>query len=339
MRLHKSKVVFDEVLHTYTLGKKQLMGITGLIHDITNLGVYPDASEVALNYHIPHAGARGTAVHSAIELYDTTDIFSDTYTVNWKERNGLPHTEEFDTAAALQGYIDEKTKAGAKSVANEYTVTDGKWASNIDQIWTVDGKSVILVDTKTNNLDSYPGGKQALRQYLSWQLSIYAYLFERQNPKIKVAGLACYWTDLKKGELWDIKRLDDEHVEALLSAEYNIDENGVTYSIGDEALAVVLGAFEVKDDISSLLDKIAELQIAYKLAEAKLNEAKLELTQVMMKNDLLSCEGEAIRVTLTPATKSMSFDSARFKAEHQDLYDEYQKETERKESLRITFKK
>ena len=45
MKLKISPVTFDETVHTYRLGDKQLLGITGLIHSILGLGVYPDAEE------------------------------------------------------------------------------------------------------------------------------------------------------------------------------------------------------------------------------------------------------------------------------------------------------
>lgn len=342
MKLSKTNVVFNESEHTYTIGKKRLMGITGLIHYATGLGTYPDANEQVKNYNIPHAGARGTAVHSAIELYDTTVIFSDTFIVNWKERNGFPHTEEFDTAAALQGYIDAKESRKATALANEYNVTDGeKWASNIDQIWTIEKakNEVVLVDTKTNNLDYYPGGKDALKKYLAWQLSIYAYLFEKQNPKIKVSGLACYWTNLKDWQIWDIERLDDSLVEAMLSAEWTELGDEIIYSISEEAQKAIDNAFPKDDSIKDILERIGDLQIQYKLIDAKLNEAKAELMALMAKSDLNSVENAVVKCSYTPATTAPSFDSTRFKAEHADLYAEYMKDSVRKESLRITIKK
>lgn len=343
MRLAKTKVVFNEEQHTYTIGKKRLMGITGLIHELTGLGTYPEANEYTKNYAIPHAGARGTAVHSAIEICDTAGIFSDTFMVNWKEGNGTEHTEEFETAAALQGYIDTKELKKATAVANEYTVTDGeKWASNIDQIWTIEKKKneVVLVDTKTNNLDYYPGGKAALQKYLAWQLSIYAYLFEKQNPKIKVAGLGCYWTNLAKYEYWDIERLPNEAVEAILSASWETIGGVIIYTTDkQEIIDNVFPEDTMDDDMGILLETIAKLQIEYKKVEAELNAAKLSLQQKMMESQLTNCENEFVKVAFTPATTSMTFDSTKFKAEHQDLYDQYQKESVRKESLRITLKK
>ena len=40
--LKQSAVVFDEATHTYRRGDEKLSGITSLIHDVLQLGVYPD---------------------------------------------------------------------------------------------------------------------------------------------------------------------------------------------------------------------------------------------------------------------------------------------------------
>lgn len=342
MKLTKSKVVFNEEQHTYMLDNKRLLGITDLIHQLTGLGVYPEANEYTKNYAIPHAGARGTAVHNAIELYDKAGIFSDTMYTHWREANGTLHNEEFETAAALQGYIDAKEQAGMVAVANEYTVTDNdRWSSNIDQIWAAPKakKEVVLVDTKTNNLDYYPGGKATLKQYLSWQLSIYAELFEAQNPKIKVSGLKCYWTNTKEWEVWDIDRLDKKFVDAILSATYTFNEDGVTYDISEENKAIVSQAFPKDDSIKAMLAEIAELQVQYKLYEARLNEAKLNLLTRMRELQLTNAETDMVKVAYVPAKTSYVFDSARFKSDHADLFADYQKESFREDSIRITIKK
>ena len=49
IELIKSPVEFNEELHRYALGDKRLMGITGLIHSVLELGVYPDASDFVKN--------------------------------------------------------------------------------------------------------------------------------------------------------------------------------------------------------------------------------------------------------------------------------------------------
>lgn len=45
MKFKESPVIFDEDSHSYHLDGKRLLGITGLIHSILGLGVYPDANE------------------------------------------------------------------------------------------------------------------------------------------------------------------------------------------------------------------------------------------------------------------------------------------------------
>ena len=50
--LKQSAVVFDEATHTYRRGDEALSGITGLIHDVLQLGVYPDANEFVLSDEI-----------------------------------------------------------------------------------------------------------------------------------------------------------------------------------------------------------------------------------------------------------------------------------------------
>ena len=72
--LKQSAVVFDEATHTYRRGDEKLSGITSLIHDVLQLGVYPDASDFVLKVQIPKAGYYGTCVHKAIQMYNTIGI-------------------------------------------------------------------------------------------------------------------------------------------------------------------------------------------------------------------------------------------------------------------------
>ena len=70
IQFKQSPVIFDEEVHSYRLGDKKLLGITGLIHSILGLGVYPDANDHVKDFIIPRAGSRGTAIHHAIQTYD-----------------------------------------------------------------------------------------------------------------------------------------------------------------------------------------------------------------------------------------------------------------------------
>mgnify|MGYP007025269030 CR=1 FL=1 len=43
IQFKQSPVIFDEDSHSYQLDGKRLLGITGLIHSVLGLGVYPEA--------------------------------------------------------------------------------------------------------------------------------------------------------------------------------------------------------------------------------------------------------------------------------------------------------
>ena len=51
IQLRQSAVAFNEECHSYYLGEKRLVGITGLIHQMLKLGEYGDASDF-VNGHI-----------------------------------------------------------------------------------------------------------------------------------------------------------------------------------------------------------------------------------------------------------------------------------------------
>lgn len=236
IELKQSPVAFDEESHSYRLGDKSLLGITGLIHAILGLGVYPDASDYIKDNIIPRAGSRGTAVHHAIETYDKLGFMETTQTVTThygcRERdNERVVEEEWDVTNELQGYI--RHQEGFTPIANEHTVSDNhKWASQIDNVWLRnDTQEIWLVDTKTNNISLYPtcgyfrddyftNGEDALKEYLSWQLSIYAELFETENPGLKVAKLACNHLRKDEANFWVIERKPSDMVQLLLEATY-----------------------------------------------------------------------------------------------------------------------
>lgn len=347
MKLKISPVTFDETVHTYRLGDKQLLGITGLIHSILGLGVYPDAEEYVKDFVIPKAGSRGTAIHHAIQTYDQIGIKETIQVVNTRygchERDNVHFVdEEWDVSQELESYI--RNLNGFVAIANEHTVSDNeKYASQIDNIWQrVTTKGIWLVDTKTNNIDLYPlcgyykqnyfhTGEEALREYLSWQLSVYAEMFERENPGLKVEGLACNWLRREKSAFWVIERKPAELVKELLSTDYIFTDDGPVYlhrnpsvfgvadggdipSVGQEKSLIV--PQNVVDAISSMLKKHDEIV-------ANLDKMKTSLREAMEKCGIKSWDSGLFRATIVADSETVSFDVKRFKADHPDLYDRY----------------
>ena len=183
-------------------------------------------------------------------------------------------------------------------------------------------------------------------EYVTWQLSIYAYLFELQNPGLKIDKLFCCWTKKKKvngeerffHECYELKRKPVAEVVALIEADK-------ARRSGEGATAEP--PLTEKADVPALLDKDAiEAFIDIKEKAEAAKDAYEELTTrmraLMREQGLKTFDGGRLRLTYTAAserTESVSvFDEAAFRKENPELYAKYVKETKKskKTSERLT---
>lgn len=294
-----SKVVFDELEHTYTLDGKKLSGVTALLHR----QLFGSKYDGIPKHIMEQAAERGNAIHREIEMYESFG------------------GENFDDE--VNAYIKLKNKYGFETIATEWLVSDNEHvASSIDVIFDT-GKGLVLCDIKTTSkLDI---------EYLSWQLSIYKYLLLLDNPKTKVGWLFACWLPKKQygiPKMVEVREKPVEWVKALIECDARGEkwENPETpVAQDDAALAVPI----------ELTDAIADFLRAEKLAK----EMKERLKDLMEKNGIKKWECDSFSATYTPAGKTSKFDSTAFKKEHPDLYEQYMKESERKSSIRTTLKK
>lgn len=290
--LNTSWVVFDKEEHTYTLNGKILHGITGMLSRQLFADKYKDIPEFILK----RAAERGTLIHDDCEFADATGL--------------EPQTTEG------QNYL--KLRKEFKVVANEYTVSDNEYfASNIDCVWEKDGE-VVLADIKTtSHLDE---------KYVAWQLSIYAYLFELQNPHLKVSKLYAVWLRDEIAKLVEVERKPTEEVVKLMECEKNgelylIPANDEKQLITRSAVGILIEAKQMADYYKKLYEDIQE-----------------QLLAAMKEHGVMSWDTELMKATYTPASESKIFDTKKFQEEHQELYKEYLKKSTRKESIRITIR-
>lgn len=334
IQLAKSPVEFSENPHGYFMQGIRLSGITTLIKAATGLGVYADASDYVKEFLIPKAGEKGTAVHNAIEHFDKTGEKITEY--------DLPLNGHLDVSAQLENYI--MLREGFEPVANEYTVSDNiMYASNIDNVWQKkETGGIWLVDTKTNNLDLYPGGEGALIEYLSWQLSCYAYLFELQNPTLKVEGLLGNWFRDKECKQWPVTRKDDSLIKDLLDISYELTEHGFVYDVGDKARFTSFTQAVATQEQSllpqQLINAIATILEEEKAAKARLDELKVQLKNAMIEHSVKSWDGGRFTATISKDSIVNTFDTTKFKKDHADLYEQYLKQSVRQGSLTLKLK-
>ena len=331
--LKQSEVVFNEETHRYLRGDAELSGITGLIHAVLLLGVYPDASDFVKKVQIPKAGYYGTCVHKAIQAWDELGIELTQFPEKEHPTAGILPAQ--DVSAELAYYRNVKPR-NVKTVASEFTVDYLNFASQIDCIWCDNEGGIYLVDHKTNNLDYYPGGADGLKEYLSWQLSCYAVMFEKQTG-LKVNGLLGNWVRKGAGELWRIERKPDELVQKLLSTDIMPDGNGRFVYLNQEMQVYAEKVEEVKpteSDSSLVVPSDVVTAIATLLRAEKAAKAMKErLRELMEAAGVSKWECDQFTATIGKASESTTFDSKLFQADHPDLYKQYLKKTTRKGSF------
>ncbi len=299
-KLANCGVVFNKAAHTYSLDGFPLQGITDMLHR----RLFPDMYDYIPENVLKKAAERGSAIHEACEAID----------------NGK-HVESEHTE--VDGYRMLKTKHNLMPIASEYLVTDSNaYASAIDKVYeSKDG--VILGDIKTTS--------RVHEEYVSWQLSIYARWFEQMNPDIKVVRLVCVWLKNDIAELIDIERKDIKLIDDLL----DFDQQKLLE--GDETTQ-----FEYKRELPDFIsaNQHALISITRKINE--LQEEKKAIEQLIKDkmNELgtKSIDSGAVLYTMTSDSVSHSFDSKKFKTEHEDMYGLYLKEVMKSGGLRITIR-
>lgn len=304
--LVKSPVVFDEEQHTYTLEDKQLSGITSIIRKLLFPDMYNGISQATLD----KAAERGTTVHHNIQLW----------VAGFNQDN-----EE------LQPFVDAFVAAGLNGLKAEYLVSDNETvASSIDMVCLDKSNHIILCDIKTTSVLHI--------EYLQWQLSIYAYLFERQNPFRVVDGLKAIHVRGGKCNIVDIQRLPDEYVEALLNAYRNGDEtfNNPLHVIPDD-LDAALKAYADNEQ------RIAEAKAVTDILDARKKELQEQVVKLMGENNMTKTETPIAKVTITPDSTKDSFDLKAFKESElfkksQDSYKDFIKTSSVKGRVTITLK-
>lgn len=285
-KLKKSKVVFYPATHTYvTPDGRMLDGITGMISRQLFPSKYDGVDEETMR----NAAERGSFIHSVCELVDSLNI-------------------EHESPEAM-GYKELKDTYGLRHEESEYLVSDNvHFASCIDKVYR-DGESTFtLADIKTTyKLD---------KEYVRWQLSIYAYLFERQNPGTKVLHLYAIWLRGERHELVEVERIPDDVVVSLMEHEVGGEQftNPYVPSVTDTSLPEKYAAME---------DAIAEIDRQYKYWSEKKKELADGVKFEMQNAGVSKWVGDRVSFTRKEDSEREDFDKKRFAADYPDLYKAY----------------
>jgi hypothetical protein len=253
---------------------------------------------------LDNAARRGSAIHDACEAYDNGEQVYTEYT------------------AEVDAYAEATKKKKLRHLASEYLVTDGDYfASAIDKVYEVDDHTVDLGDIKTTS--------KLNKEYVAWQLSIYAYFFETMNPDVKVRNL--YGIHIRDGKCKVVKveRVPDAKVIALMADE-----------IFDAPVAIETPTLpSMPDQYKEMQWELREIMEVYVEAKEKLDAIKARLLEEMDTSEVTKWQGDMLTFTRKADSSRETFDTKRFKAEHPDLYKQYTMITNTRGSVSITINK
>nr|DAU83451.1 MAG TPA: exonuclease [Caudoviricetes sp.] len=296
IKLNQSSVVFTQEDHRYFLDGKELSGITGLIKSQLFRDKYKDIPHFVLE----KAAERGTLVHESIELLD----------------GGFTPSE---LTSEIENYKRIKAENELTTIANEYIVSDNAhFASAIDLVMSDKEENIILADIKTTSVLD--------KEYCRWQLSIYAYLFELQNPELEVGKLYALWLRGDKAEFAELERIDKEIIKNLLQCE--VDGVQFINPLLKEDAKVPVEIKNAEIAVYTLINQIKEL-------DAKKKELSAGLLKLMQDNDVKSYKGEYITLSRKAAYTKKSIDSKKLEDKYPEVYADCIKTTDYPETLQI----
>ena len=290
-----NRILYEDITHTYidVESGKELSGCTIVLK---RYGISPDYSAIPDSV-MDSASERGSRIHKEISDY-----------INF----GTCETEA----------QKEYAKLGLDSIASEYLVSDNEnFATSIDVVLG----DCSLVDIKTTHMLHV--------NYLSWQLSINAYLFELQNPELKVPKLyGAYYKKDGTFSVVEVPRIPVDEVKRLLKAYLNDDEfvqSPMKVTMNDTRIA----------EIYELEKFIATIKQDAEIAENRKKKLLNTLYDEMSKNGVDKIENDFMTITKVSPTESTRVDTGLLKTLHPTIYSEVTKKSPVRGYVKVKIKK
>lgn len=190
--------------------------------------------------------------------------------------------------------------------ASEYLVSDNRrFASAIDKVYEEGDDAFTLADVKTTY--------RLNEDYVRWQLSVYAYLFELQNPGARVVRLLALWVRDGRASAFPMERIPSDIVTALLEAEAE----------GRQFVNPLSMPSTLPEKYRQMEQSIAEIDRQARYWTERKKELMDGIMREMVSAGAYSWEGERIRLTRKKDGIRRSFDQKRLEKDHPDIYAAY----------------
>lgn len=212
-----------------------------------------------------------------------------------------------------------------------------EWAcENLEELYNAKTEMIISVDSDmpfagtcdlflNNELYDYKTSKTAdKKQKQMWQIQLSFYFYALKKLGYKLNKMSVLHLVEDKCEQIELQYIGDEEVENILKKYYNKETTAIEETK------------ELKTVNSQQMQLFAQTLKRIKQLQDEIEPIRESIKQEMEKRQILSLKVQDIQITYIAPHKCKKFDSARFKAEHADLYKAYQKESEVKSSIRIS---
>ena len=311
LNLPFSGLLFDEEEHRYYYEGRTLKSVTTLLKETLFADKYSDVDPKVL----AEAAKFGTTVHKMLEiddpsLGDLVDIMDSAF------GNDRVATSEIRDKVmdVYNASVLTLNNSNVNRLRHEYLVTDGTLAGSIDLIADVNGESAIVDYKFTYNADI---------EYLSWQESIYAYLFEKMTGQ-HIDKLYALWIPKRDASLgWfnPIPRKTNEEIENLINGSITSKDDSYPVAIKEAQMA------------------LAEILVKEKEIAERKNMLQATLHQFMEENGVKQIKSDYYTISYVAATTRKSLDTAKLAKAHPEInLDEYQKISNAKSTVKILIK-
>lgn len=280
--------IFDKEKHEYRLDGRVLPSVTQILEATLFDKKYDGVDEEVLK----KAAEYGSLIHKEIEEYIKT--------------GAIGFTEE------VVNFIKIKEENNLNHLASETMVYDSNMAGTIDLMGYKDDKQ-ILADIKTTyKLD---------KEYVSWQLSLYAYIIDPNYERIE--ELYAIWLREDKSSFEKVERKSEQQILDVLSAFVR----GAKIYFAPTTLESI--PLEQQTAFCQYMKQI-------KAIEEKTKEIKEAILLEMENRGISKIDLGDITITYKKPSTKTSVDTKKLKED--SLYDKYAKTSAVKSSITIKLK-
>ena len=275
-------LIFNEENHSYTYKGHIVPSVTTIVQRTIFFDKYRDVPE----YILKQASEKGSLIHKEIEEYI--------------KLGKVGFTEELDNfIKPFENMIMDYS-----FVSSEKQIGDENYAGTIDLKFVNKEGQTCLADIKTtSSLDT---------EYVAWQLSFYAELYEKIY-KTHISRLYAIW--LRNGEckITEVVRKSKEEIESVLEAY----KDGRAYICESK----LLEKFN-KNEIVSLANALKHLKALEKFTK----DFKKQIEEYMVENGIPSYDSPEIRISRGADTITREFSSKTLEKIDKEKFNKYNKE-------------